>query len=61
MEDLRQKLTEGIAEILDSETVQIEEILNNVSDPVKREDSELHIRMANAALNEYKRTVKHVN
>ncbi len=56
MENLKQALIENIADILDSEDVQREEILNGISDPVKREKSELHIRMAEAAFAEYKRT-----
>ncbi len=55
MENLKQALIENIADILDSEDVQREEILNDISDPIKREKSELHISMAEAALAEYKR------
>jgi hypothetical protein len=56
MKNLKQALIENIADILDSEDVRCEEVLNGISDPIKREKSELHIRMAEAALAEYKRT-----
>lgn len=56
MDNLKQALIENIADILDSEDVQREEVLNGISDPIKRGESELHIRMAEAALAEYKRT-----
>lgn len=56
MENLKQILIECIADILDSEEIQREEILNNLKDPIKREESELHIRMAYAAYNEYIKT-----
>lgn len=45
-------------EDLDSDRVKINEAISNVSDPVTRENTELHIRMANAAFMEYMRTVK---
>lgn len=56
MENLKQALIENIADIIDSEAVQCEQILNGIYDPEIREESELHIRMAEAALAEYKRT-----
>jgi len=56
MDILKQRLIENIADILDSEDVQREEFLSGISDPVKIEETELHIRMAEAALSEYKRT-----
>ena len=56
LDNLEQALLEGIADILDSDEVQTEEILNGISDPEPRETTELHIRMAKSALAEYVKT-----
>lgn len=57
LDDIKQGLIELIADYLDSDRVKINEAISNVSDPVTRENTELHIRMANAAFMEYKKTV----
>lgn len=56
-ENIKQHLIETMGEFLDSDYVQQEEILSGKCDPVKREETELHIRMAEAAMNEYLKTV----
>lgn len=56
-DDMEQDLLELIADFLDSDSVQLNETIGLFSDPVSREDSELHIRMAKAAMKEYRNTV----
>lgn len=56
-DNIEQGLLELIGEYLDSESVIIEETSNNLKDPVSREKTELHIRMAKAAMIEYKNTM----
>ena len=56
-DSIEQNLLELIADFLDSESVQLDEAIGLFSDPVKREDTELHIRMTKAAMHEYKKTV----
>lgn len=56
-DNIEQNLLELIADFLDSEEVQLDEMIGLFSDPVKQEDTELHIRMAKAAMEEYKKTV----
>ena len=58
LENMEQNLTEVIADFLDSESVTLDEALNNINDPCKCPESELHIRMAQAAINEYKKAIK---
>ncbi len=57
-ENLEQWLLEEVADFLDREDVIIGEIIARISDDVSREESELHIRMAKAAMVEYRKTVK---
>lgn len=57
LENIEQNLIELMADYLDSDSVNLDEVIANVGDPVAREESELHIRMANAAFTEYKKTV----
>ncbi len=56
-ENIKQLLIECIAEFLDDKDVQFEETTQQIGDPVCRKDSELHLRMADAAMLEYKDTV----
>ena len=56
-DNIEQNLLEVIAEFLDSETVIIDEAVAGFVDPAKKEESELHIRMAKAAMVEYKKTM----
>ncbi len=56
-DDIEQNLLELIADFLDSEEVQLDEAIGLFNDPTPREDTELHIRMAKAAMVEYKKTV----
>ena len=60
MENIKQLLIELMADFLDSESLLMEESINNISDPSPRHMSELHIRMANAAFEEYKKTINNV-
>ena len=56
-DNLHQSLLETIAEWLDSESVILTLTLNDLRDPEPREQSELHIRMAAAAIEEMKKTL----
>jgi hypothetical protein len=55
-ENVRQQLIETMADFLDS--IQMDEYNAKVGDPVDRTKSKLHIRMADAAFKQYKKTVK---
>lgn len=57
LSNLRQSLLENIADWLDSEYVVFEQNLNGLSDSEPREKSELHIRMADAAMAIYVATM----
>ena len=57
IDNIKQELIELIADFLDNESVKLDESLAGIADPVPRDESELHIRMANAAFNEYKKTM----
>lgn len=57
MDNIKQSLIELIAEFLDREDVQFEEALSGVKDPKPREETELHIQMAEAAFEVYAKTV----
>jgi hypothetical protein len=56
-ENIEQMLIEKLADFLDSDDVIITEIHGGLSDAVKREESLLHIRMAQSAMREYKLTM----
>lgn len=58
IEDVEQRLTETIGDFLDSEETQLTEAIGLFCDPVDREETELHIRMAKAAMIEYEKTIK---
>lgn len=45
-----------LGEYLDSEDLQIDKSIAQLKDPLNRQDSELHIRMAKAAVDEAKKT-----
>ena len=56
-ENVEQMLIENIADFLDSEEILIQESIAELKDPIPREKTELHIRMAKAAMKEYKSTM----
>lgn len=56
-EQIEQMLIEKLADFLDQEDVIIHETMAKLKDPVKREESFLHIRMAQSAMSEYKLTM----
>lgn len=56
-ENIEQMLIEKLADFLDSEDISIIEKDANLKDSVKREESFLHIRMAQSAMREYKLTM----
>ena len=58
MQEVQQNLIELIADYLDSETHRTAELFGGLSDPVDRGNTELHIRMADAAFKEYINTIK---
>ena len=55
-DNVKQWLIETMADFLDK--IQFDEACANVYDPVKKEKIELHIRMAEAAFKEYKKTMR---
>jgi hypothetical protein len=57
LEKVRQALIETMAAFLDDGSTRIDEQLADTKDPVKRDESELHIRMAYAAFHEYAMTM----
>lgn len=61
MENIKQSLIELIADFLDTEEVKLHEALAGVIDPQAREETDLHIRMAEAAFKIYKSTMTHEN
>ena len=60
-ENMEQRLLEMFADYLDSEELQIDKTIAQLKDPVNREESELHIRMAKAAVEEVKKTFVDAN
>ena len=61
LENIEQNLIELMADYLDSESLQLDKAIALVKDPVNRDESELHIRMAKAAFIEFKNTVVDAN
>lgn len=61
LENIEQNLIEMMADYLDSESLRLDQAIALVKDPIPREESELHIRMAKAAFLEYKKTVVDAN
>jgi len=58
-ENTKQYLIEKMADLLDM--IENDEALHGYSEGVPREESQLHIRMAEAAFNEYQKSVKPIN
>ena len=56
-DNTEQSLIELMADFLDNESTKLDEAIALIKDPVPKEESELHIRMAKAAFNEYKKTM----
>lgn len=54
---IHQSILEHCADLLDEENIIFNQLQLGISDPVNREESELHIRMADAAWNEYEKTM----
>lgn len=61
LEEVRQSLIEKIADLLDEELHLLNEAIAGIKDPESREESELHIRMADAAFEVYKTTMVDTN
>ena len=57
MENIEQGLIELIADYLDSDEVIINEAIERIKDPNQREKTTLHIEMAKAAFEVYKKTM----
>lgn len=57
LDAVEQALTEIIGDYMDSSDLMLSQALAGVEDPVVRHESELHIRMARAALVEYRKTI----
>lgn len=57
LENIEQNLIELMADYLDSESLQLDQAIALVKDPIPKEGSELHIRMAKAAFLEYTKTI----
>jgi hypothetical protein len=55
--EIEQTLIELMADFLDSDLIKYDQAIVGCKDPEPRETSELHIRMAQAAFNEYKKTI----
>jgi len=58
-DNIQQNLIEIMADFLDSDSLKLDQAIALIKDPREREESELHIRMGNAAFQEYKKTVVH--
>ena len=56
-DNIKESLVELMAEYLDSDDLELDMLIGLIEDPEEREDSELHIRMAEAAFLEFKKTV----
>lgn len=54
---IRQNILEHCANLLDDENIIYHQRNLGISDPIDREESELHIRMADAAYREYEKTM----
>lgn len=57
LDNIKQRLIENMADFLDDESTKLDEAIALIKDPVTYDESELHIRMANAAFEEYKNTM----
>ena len=56
-ENVEQMLIENIADFLDREDILLQESMAELKDPITRDKTELHIRMAKSAMKEYKETM----
>ncbi len=57
-ENIKQNLLELMGDFLDQKDTILDQVLNGQADPVGRADSELHIRMAAAAYDEYSKSIE---
>jgi len=57
-DNVEQNLIEIMADFLDSDSLELDCAIAEVKDPIDREKSELHMRMAKAAFSEFKKTVE---
>lgn len=57
MDNIKQQLIELLADFLDSENFEFEQALAGVKDPQERENTDLHIKMADAAFAVYRNSV----
>ena len=57
LDNIEQMLLETIADFLDEESIRLDETIGLFYDPVERDKSELHIRMAKSAMVEYRNTI----
>ena len=57
MENIKQALIELIADFLDRDEVEIDQAIAGIRDPQEREETELHLRMAEAAFQVYMKSV----
>ena len=57
LEDIKYLLEETIAEFLDQDNVIVHQAILGIKDPTPREETELHIRMAEAAIKEYEKSM----
>lgn len=56
LDNIQQRLIENMADFLDDESTKLDEAIALIT-YTSDEDDELHLRMANAAFEEYKKTV----
>lgn len=61
LDNIKQNLIEMMADYLDSESLKLDEAIALVKHPTPREECELHIRMAEAAFAEYRKTIIDAN
>jgi len=57
LENIEQALIECIADFLDTDQMYLNQVCAEVRDPESREQTEIHVRMAKAAFDEYRKTV----
>lgn len=57
MDIIKQALIELIADFLDNENIELEQYLAGVKDPKERTETDLHIKMAEAAFEVYRNSV----
>jgi len=57
LRNIEQALIECIADFLDTDQMYLNQVCAEIKDPEPRENTELHVRMAKAAFEEYKKTM----